>query len=159
MAIQSGATLPSAQIHIKEDGQIVETTLADWSAGRRVVLITVPGAFTPTCSARHLPGYVDHAADFAAKGIDAIGCLSVNDAHVMAAWGDDQGATGKVDMLADPMAEAAEAMGITFTTPVLGHNRASRLALVADNGVVTALYLEEPSMFEVSAADYVLERL
>lgn len=160
MAISVGASLPKTTIHLKQDGNIVETSLAAWSAGRKVVLIVVPGAFTPTCSVKHLPGYVEHAAAFTEKGVDAIGCLSVNDVHVMAAWGKDQAADGKVDMIADPLGHAADEMGIfVVNAPVLGNTRAARLALVAEDGVVTQLHMEEPAAFEVSAADYVLERL
>lgn len=159
MAIQPGASLPATPLHMKTHGELVETSLAQWSAGRKVLLITVPGAFTPTCSMRHLPGYVEQAEAFAAKGVEAIGCLAVNDVHVMAAWGEDQGAGGKVDMLADPLGEAAAAMEITFTTPVLGRDRASRLALLAEDGVVREVWLEDPGVFEVSAAEYVLERI
>ena len=157
--IQIGASLPSSVLYLKEGGQITETSLATWSAGRKVVLITVPGAFTPTCSVRHLPSYVERAPDFTARGVTAIGCLSVNDVHVMAAWGESLGAMGRVDMLADPLGETAAAMGIAFTAPMLGRGRASRLALVADDGVVSAVYLEKPGQFEVSAAAYVLERI
>ena len=160
MAISVGASLPQSTVHLKQDGTITETRLAAWAAGRKVVLIVVPGAFTPTCSARHLPGYVEHAAAFVDKGVEAIGCLAVNDVHVMAAWGVDQGAEGKVAMIADPVGAAAAEMGILVVdTPVLGNTRAARLALVAEDGVVTQLYMEEPAAFEVSAAEHVLERL
>ena len=105
MAIQTGATLPTTTVHLKEDGSITETSLAAWSKGRKVVLIVVPGAFTPTCSARHLPGYVKHAGAFMEKGIDAIGCMAVNDVHVMKAWGEHEDAEGKIDMIADPFGQ------------------------------------------------------
>ena len=157
MVIEVGHSLPGTTIFRMEDGSIAETSLAEWSKGRKVVLITVPGAFTPTCSARHLPGYVDHAQEFFVKGIDAIGCLAVNDVHVMNAWGKASGAEGKVDMLADPVGEAARAMGIAVVdVPALGKGRAARLALVAEDGVVTQLRIEKPAAFEVSAAESVL---
>lgn len=160
MKISVGDKLPDTLIHVKINGSITDTSLADWSAGKKVVLLTVPGAFTPTCSEKHLPGYITLADDLKAKGIDAIGCLSVNDAHVMAAWGAKVGATDKVDMLADAHGLAAHAMGLdVVTTPVLGKNRAGRMALVAENSVVTQLYIEEPGAFSVSAAEYVMDRL
>ena len=160
MAIQTGATLPTTTVHLKEDGSITETSLAAWSKGRKVVLIVVPGAFTPTCSARHLPGYVKHTDAFAAKGIEAIGCMAVNDVHVMKAWGEHEDAEGKIDMIADPFGTTADEMGIlVVNTPVLGNTRAARLALVAEDGVVTQLYMEEPAAFEVSAAEHVLARI
>lgn len=160
MTISVGDHLPDALIHLKVNISMTETSLAAWSADRKIVLLTVPGAFTPTCSEKHLPGYIALADQLKAKGVDAIGCLSVNDAYVMAAWGAHVGATDKVDMLADAQGLASHAMGIdVVTTPVLGKNRAGRMALVAENGVVTQLYIEEPGAFLVSAAEYVIDRL
>ena len=160
MTIKIGDTLPKTQLHAKGDDGIIETSLYDWGAGKSALLIVVPGAFTPTCSARHLPGYIDHAEDFGAKGIEALGCMAVNDIHVMSAWSEASGATGKIDMLADASGEVAEAMGIAVVNvPVLGNTRAGRLALVAQDGVIEQLYIEEPAAFEVSAAEYVLARL
>jgi len=160
MPITTGETLPDTLIHIKTDDGIEETSLKDWSRGRKVVLIAVPGAFTPTCSARHLPGFVEMAASFHNKGVDAIGCLAVNDAHVMHAWGRDSGADGKIDMLADPEGNAADAMGVLVVkTPVLGNRRAGRLALIAEDGVTTHVFIEEPGAFEISSAEHVLKHL
>lgn len=160
MALEIGQQLPDTLTHIKTDGSINETSLLQWAKGRKVVLIAVPGAFTPTCSARHLPGYVEHAEAMFAKGVDAIGCVSVNDAHVMAAWGKASGADGKIDMIADPAAAASEAMGLAVVnTPVFGNTRAGRMALVAEDGVITQVYIEAPAAFEVSSAEHVLARL
>jgi peroxiredoxin len=160
MTIAVGQSLPDAMVHIKRDGKVVETSLAEWGQDKTVILIAVPGAFTPTCSEKHLPGYITHADALKAKGIDAIGCLSVNDVYVMSAWGKQSGAEGRVDMIADANGLAAHAMGIdVVSTPVLGSQRAARLALVAKSGVVTHIYKEEPAVYEVSSAEYVLERL
>ncbi|XDZ65079.1 peroxiredoxin [Alphaproteobacteria bacterium LSUCC0684] len=160
MSISAGETLPDTLIHIKTDEGIKETSLKDWGQGRKVVLIAVPGAFTPTCSARHLPGFVEMAVSFHDKGVDAIGCLAVNDAHVMQAWGRDSNAEGRIDMLADPEGMAAEAMGILVVkTPVLGNIRAGRMALIAEDGVVTHIFIEEPGAFEISSAEHVLKHL
>jgi len=160
MSIIAGETLPDTLIHIKTDEGIKETSLKDWGHGRKVVLIAVPGAFTPTCSARHLPGFVDMAASFHDKGVDAIGCLAVNDAHVMQAWGRDSNAEGSIDMLADPEGMAADAMGILVVkTPVLGNTRAGRMALIAADSVVTHVFIEEPGAFEISSAEHVLKHL
>lgn len=157
MAIEVGQTLPTNAIFTMKDDKLVETSLKEWAGGRKVVLIAVPGAFTPTCAVKHLPGYVDQAGKFFDKGVDAIGCLAVNDVFVMSAWGKASDAEGKVDMLADPAGEAAGAMGIaTVDKPALGKGRASRMALVAEDGVVTRLYMEKPGAFEVSAAEAVL---
>jgi len=160
MAITIGETLPDTLIHIKTDDGITETSLKDWGQGRKVVLIAVPGAFTPTCSARHLPGFVDMAAAFRTKGVDSIGCLAVNDAHVMQAWGQHSHADGCVDMLADPEGAASAAMGIlVVNTPVLGNTRAGRMALIAENSTVTHVFIEAPGAFEVSSAEHVLKHL
>lgn len=160
MPITAGDTLPDTLIHIKTDDGITETSLQDWGKGRKVVLIAVPGAFTPTCSARHLPGFVDMAASFHGKGVDAIGCLAVNDAHVMQAWGRHSNAEGKVEMLADPEGMAADAMGLLVVkTPVLGNLRAGRMALIAEDGIVTEVFIEEPGAFEISSAEHVLKHL
>lgn len=160
MPIKEQDKLPDTTIFIKDDSEIQETTLAAWAKGRRVVLIAVPGAFTPTCSARHLPSFVDHHDAIKDKDIDAIGCLSVNDAFVMKAWGDASDATGKIDMIADPEAFTSEALGLAVVkTPVLGNMRAARMALIADDGVVTHMFIEEPAAYEVSSAENVLKHL
>ena len=160
MTIAAQDTLPDTPLHLKDEDGLQEMTLAAWGQGKKVVLIAVPGAFTPTCSARHLPSFIDHHDAIKAKGVDAIGCLSVNDAHVMKAWGDASGATGKIDMLADPEAFTADAMGLAVVkTPVLGNTRAARMALIAEDGVVTHMFMEEPGAYEVSSAEHVLKHL
>ena len=160
MALEVGQSLPGNTIFTMKDGKVAETSLEEWAKGRKVVLIAVPGAFTPTCAVKHLPGYVDNAKAFFDKGVEAIGCIAVNDVFVMSAWGKSSGCDGKVDMLADPAGDASGAMGIaTVDNPVLGKGRAARLALVAEDGVVTKLYIEKPSAFEVSSAEAVLSNI
>ena len=160
MPLSPGSPLPETAIQIKHADGIDSVGLAEWANGRRVVLFLVPGAFTPTCSAKHLPGFIQHAEVIRAKGVAEIGCLSVNDAHVMHAWGAATGASGKITMLADPLAEATTALGVSlFSTPVLGNNRASRAALIADKGLITHAYQEEPGAFGVSSAEHILEQL
>ena len=160
MTIAAQDALPNISLHIKDEDGLQELTLAEWAKDKKVVLFAVPGAFTPTCSARHLPSFLDNYDAIKAKGVDAIGCLSVNDAHVMKAWGDATGATGKIDMLADPEANVANAMGLAVVkTPVLGNTRAARMALIAENGIVTHMFMEKPAAYEVSSAENVLKHL
>ena len=160
MTIAAQDALPEITLHIKDEDGLKELTLAEWAKDKKVVLFAVPGAFTPTCSARHLPSFLDHYDAIKSKGVDAIGCLSVNDAHVMKAWGDDTGASGKIDMLADPEAFVADAMGLAVVkTPVLGNLRAARMALIAENGTVTHMFMEEPAAYKVSSAENVLKHL
>jgi peroxiredoxin len=159
MTIQVGDRIPDSVLtQMSEQGPQPITT-SSYFEGRKVVLISVPGAFTPTCSAYHLPGFVEHAADFSAKGIDAIACMSVNDVFVMHAWGEGSHADG-IDMLADGNAEFAEALGMEMDASAFGMGkRSQRFALVADDGVVTHLFIEAPGEFRVSSAESVLSSL
>ena len=151
--------LPDVNIHIKSDGQIDTVSLKEWAAGRKIVLFAVPGAFTPTCSAKHLPEYVVECDALKAKGVDAIACLSVNDAHVMDAWGQANNVNG-IEMMADPLGEASQALGIfVVNAPALGNTRAARMALIADDGVVTHVFMEEPGVYEVSSPAHVMANL
>ena len=132
----------------------------DYFAGRKVALFAVPGAFTPTCSARHLPGYVDKADEFKAKGVDEIAAVSVNDAFVMQAWGQQGGAEGKITMLADGNGEFVEALGLDADFSKFGMGRRSqRFSAIVDDGVVKELNVEEPGAFSVSSAEFMLGQL
>lgn len=159
--IKVGDKVPSVKVKVAaETGGGEETTTEALFANKRVVLFGVPGAFTPTCSAKHLPGYVERAAEFKAKGVDMVACVSVNDAFVMAAWARDQKAFGKVTMIADGNADFARAIGLELD--LVGANmgmRNQRYAAVIENGVVTALALEAPGKFEVSSAESVVSNL
>jgi peroxiredoxin len=157
MTIKVGDKIPSMKLMMATADGPKETSTDDIFGGKKVVLFAVPGAFTPTCSAKHLPGFVQHAADFKAKGVDTIACISVNDAFVMGAWGKDQGTEGKVEMLADGAAQFAKAIGLELDLNGRGMGwRSQRYALVADNGVVTYLGVEAPGGFEVSKAESIL---
>jgi peroxiredoxin len=124
------------------------------------VVFALPGAFTPTCSAKHLPGFVQHADDFKKKGVDAIACISVNDAFVMGAWGENQSVGDKVLMLADGNGDFTRALGLEFDGSKFGMGkRSQRFAMIVDNGVVTRLDVEEPGAFSVSSAEHVLQQL
>ena len=156
--IQVGDTIPQATLNVLDDGvQALDT--GEIFGGRKVVLFAVPGAFTPTCSAKHLPGYVEHLAQFQARGIE-LACLSVNDAFVMGAWARDQAVPAGIRMLADGNGAFTRALGLELDATPFGMGlRAKRFALYAEDGVVKQLHVEAPGEFKVSAADYVLEHL
>jgi len=158
MSIKVGDRIPNVSLkHMDKDGmQTVSTD--DLFKGKKVVLFALPGAFTPTCSAKHLPGFVNHFDDIKAKGVDTVACLSVNDAFVMDAWGKQQNATDKVLMLADGNGDFSKAVGLTMDGTSYGMGlRASRYAMVVQDGVVKALNVEAPGAFEVSSAEAVLK--
>ena len=132
----------------------------DLFSGKKVVLVSVPGAFTPTCSADHLPGFVDHADALKSKNVDTIACMAVNDVFVMDAWGKDRGVGDKVMMLADGNGEYAEALGLSFDASGFGMGtRGQRFAIVVEDGVATHVAIEAPGQFEVSKAEAVLDAL
>jgi peroxiredoxin len=135
-------------------------TIADLTKGKKIAVFGVPGAFTPTCSAKHVPGYVQHAADFKAKGVDEIWCISVNDAFVMGAWGREQKATGTIRMMADGNAAFAKALGLDadFSKNGMG-TRSKRYSMLIDDGVVKQLNVETMGKFEVSDAGTLLGQL
>ena len=160
MTIQVGDHLPQATFTVMTDEGPQQRTTDDVFKGKTVALFALPGAFTPTCSAKHVPGFKAHAADFRAKGVDTIACLSVNDAFVMGAWGKDQNVGDKVLMLADGSGAFTEALGLTLDlTPNGMGKRSKRYAMIVDNGTVSALNVEEPGKFEVSSAEAVLKAL
>ena len=158
MTIKVGDKIPSMKLIQATAEGPKETSTDDIFGGKKVVLFAVPGAFTPTCSAKHLPGFVQNADAFKAKGVDTVACIAVNDAFVMGAWGKEQGTEGKIDMLADGAAAFARAIGLELDLNGRGMGwRSQRYALVAENGVVTHLGVEAPGEFEVSKAEAILE--
>lgn len=160
MSIQVGDRVPSVTLKHLTEGGMQEISTDEIFKGKKVVLFSVPGAFTPTCSAKHLPGFVDHADDFKAKGVDAVVCLAVNDPFVMQAWGKANNVGDKVLMLPDGNGTLTKALGLEMdgTAHNLGH-RGKRFALVAEDGVVKAVNVEQPGAFEVSSAEYVLKQV
>ncbi|MGP1275190.1 MAG: peroxiredoxin [Caulobacterales bacterium] len=160
MTIKTGDRLPDATfMTMGADGPMPVTT-KDLCQGKTVALFAVPGAYTPTCSAKHLPGFVEKASELKAKGVDTIACTSVNDVFVMNAWGKDQNAGEGVLMLADGNGTFAEAIGLTMDGSKFGMGkRSQRYAMIVKDGVVTGLFVEEPGDFKVSSADYVMEQL
>ena len=160
MTIKVGDTIPSMKLMVATPEGPKETSTDDIFKGKKVVLFAVPGAFTPTCSAKHLPGFVQNADAIKAKGVDAIACISVNDAFVMGAWGKDQGTGDKVLMLADGSAMFAKALGLELDITARGMGvRSQRYALIAEDGKVTHLGVEAPGGFEVSKAEAILAAL
>jgi peroxiredoxin len=159
MTIQAGQKIPESNLStMREDGPAALST-DDIFADKNVVLFSVPGAFTPTCSAKHLPGFVDHADEILARGVDTIACMSVNDVFVMNAWGKSAGAD-KILMLADGNADFARALGLEMDASPFGMGiRSQRFALIADNGRVTQLFVEAPGEFKVSSAEHILSKL
>ena len=160
MTIKVGDRIPSATlIKASADGpQPVDTE--SFFAGRKVALFSVPGAFTPTCSARHLPGFVEKVDAFKAKGVDEVACTAVNDAFVLAAWSKSAGADGKVTMLADGNGDFAEALGLVMDGSKFGlGKRGSRWSAIVDDGVVKELNVEEPGAFSVSSAEFLIGQL
>ncbi|MFA0086589.1 peroxiredoxin [Vibrio sp. 10N.261.51.F12] len=156
--IQKGQTLPTASLSELADTGILTHNTDELFANKRVVLFAVPGAFTPTCSEAHLPGYVVLADEIKATGIDIIACVSVNDAFVMQAWGEAQNAN-EIMMLGDGDASFTKALGLEMDTATFGGIRSQRYAMVVDNGVVTQLNVEEPKKFEASKAETILATL
>ena len=158
MSIQVGERIPEVTLkRIREGVETVDTTtLFD---GRKAVLFAVPGAFTPTCSEKHLPGYIDRFDQFRGRGIEVV-CMAVNDPFVMQAWGKASGVPDGLQMVSDGNADLTRALGLEMDASGYGMGvRAKRFALYAENGVVRQLFVEAPGEFRVSAADYVLEHL
>ena len=160
MIIKVGDKIPSATLMQMKDGGPKPVTTSELFDGKKVVLFALPGAFTPTCSAKHLPGFIQNADAIHQKGVDTIACLSVNDAFVMGAWGESQGAGSKVVMLADGNGDFTRQLGLEMDATKFGMGqRSKRYAMIVDNGVVTALNVEEPGAFAVSSAEHVINQL
>ena len=160
MTIKVGDKVPAVKVKQMTPEGMKDVDTGEFFKGKKVVLFALPGAFTPTCSAKHLPGFVEKAAEIKGKGVDAIACLSVNDAFVMNAWGKDQKADGKVQMLADGNGDFTRAVGLELDGSGYGlGKRSQRYAMVVDDGVVKALNVEKPGAFEVSSADAILKAL
>lgn len=158
--IKVGDKLPDIGFKAMGENGPEDLSAADLFNSKKVVLFSVPGAFTPTCSAKHLPGFVEQAAAIKAKGVDTIACVAVNDAFVMDAWGKSQGAQGTVQMLADGSGDWTRALGLELDLNAAGLGlRGQRFAMIVDNGTVTHLAVEEGGAFEVSSAEKILEAL
>lgn len=160
MTINVGDKLPQATLTKMTAAGPQPVNTSELFKGRKVVLFSVPGAFTPTCSAKHLPGFVEKADAIKAKGVDEIVCIAVNDAFVMDAWSKSQHAEGKVTLLADGNGDFSKALGLTMDASKFGMGtRGQRFSLIAENGVVKKLNVEAPGEFKVSSADFALTQL
>jgi peroxiredoxin len=160
MTIKVGDKVPSATLMQMKGGAPQPLKTDDLFSGKKVVVFALPGAFTPTCSAKHLPGFVQNADNMKAKGVDAIACVSVNDAFVMGAWGEQQKTDDKVMMLADGNGDFTRALGLEMDGSRFGMGkRSQRFAMIVDNGVVKELNIEEPGAFAVSSAEHVMKQL
>lgn len=161
MTIKVGDKLPSATLRQLGDGGIDEVSTDDLTKGKKIVLFAVPGAFTPTCSEQHLPGFMQHADEIKAKGVDAIACITVNDPFVVAEWSKTTGAAGKVDIYSDGNAEFTKAVGLELDASGFGlGTRSQRYAMIVEDGVVKTLLVEDvPTQAEASSANEILAAL
>ena len=160
MTIKAGERMPAGKFKVMGEGGPQDLTTAQLFDGKRVVLFSVPGAFTPTCNAKHLPGYLQQAGALHAKGIDTIACMAVNDVFVMNAWGKSVNVGSEVKMLADGNGEYAKALGLELDARGYGMGqRGQRFAIVVDNGVATKVLVEAPGEFKLSSAEHVLGEL
>ncbi len=160
MSISVGDKIPDTKVMTCNSEGPQATTTHEMMGSGKIALFSLPGAFTPTCSAKHLPGFIEQADALSAKGVDKIICMSVNDAFVMKAWGEAQGANGKVEMLADGNGDFAQALGLTMDGSGFGMGqRSQRFSAIIENGVVSQLNIEAPGAFEVSSAEYMIEQL
>ena len=159
MTITAGMTVPSVDIHTKTKEGLDTINTAKYCAGRKVVLFCVPGAFTPTCSAKHMPGFVEKFDKLKAKGVDAVACLAVNDAHAMLAWAEAQNAVGKIDLFADPRCDFSKALGIDRDMGSVMGIRAARGAFIINNCIINHVFMEEIGVFDVSSVENILDHL
>ncbi|MFC3441466.1 peroxiredoxin [Sphingobium rhizovicinum] len=160
MTITKGDRLPTTTFTKMTENGPEAVASEDYFAGKTIAIFSVPGAFTPTCSAKHLPGFIDKAEELKSKGVDDIACTAVNDAFVMGAWGKSAGADGKVTMLADGNGDFAKAVGLTMDGSKFGlGTRGQRFSMIVKDGVVEELNVEAAGDFKVSSADYMLGQL
>ena len=159
MTIQIGDPIPDTPLTIASGDGPQGTTSAEFFSGKKVALFAVPGAFTPTCSARHLPSYVEKAGELKARGVDEIACISVNDPFVMAAWNERDG-SGEITMLADGNGDFTEALGLSFDGSKFGMGkRSQRYSMVVNDGTVEQINVEAPGDYRVSGAEAMIEQL
>ncbi|MGE4323067.1 MAG: peroxiredoxin [Sphingobium sp.] len=160
MTISAGDRLPSAALTRVTNNGPEQVASGDFFAGRTVALFSVPGAFTPTCSAKHLPGFIDKAEALKSKGVDEIACTAVNDAFVMRAWADSAGAGDRVTMLADGNGDFVKALGLEMDGSAFGlGRRGQRFSMLVKDGVVAQLNVEAPGDYKLSSAEHMLEQL
>lgn len=160
MSVSVGDNIPSGSLKKLEEQGVKDINMQEYLENKKVVLFSVPGAFTPTCSAKHLPGFVEYYKDILDLSVDEIICIAVNDAFVMSAWEKDQNAKGKVTLLADGNGEFTESLGLMFDGSKFGLGpRGQRFAIIIDNLKITHLAIEESGAFEVSSAENIIKVL
>ena len=160
MTIKVGDKIPEAILKCIGSDGIVNIEVGKHFSNKKIVLFSVPGAFTPTCSAKHLPGFVEYSSDILSKGVDEIICISVNDPFVMNAWEKDQNSKGRVTLLADGNGDFTEALGLSFDGSGFGlGKRGQRFVIIIDKGIIVHLAIEKAGSFEVSSAESVLKAL
>ena len=159
MLINTGDKFPSGIFRIKDSEGVKEISTEQYFKSQKVVLFALPGAFTPTCSAKHLPGFINHHGKIISKGVSKIACMAVNDPHVMNAWGEVSGVDGKIDMLSDSDCSISVSLGLDMNFgKILGH-RSKRFAMIVDNNIIIKLFVEEVGAFEVSTAENIIDNL
>lgn len=160
MSIKVGDRMPEGRFKVMGEGGPKDLTTDELFRGKRVVLFSVPGAFTPTCDAKHLPGFVEQSGQLRGKGIDTIACMAVNDVFVMNAWGKASNCAGKVLMLADGNGDYARALGLEMDGRGFGMGmRGQRFSLLVEDGVVKQANIEQPGQFKVSSAEHLLQQI
>jgi peroxiredoxin len=160
MTIAEGDRMPNGSFTVMRDGEAIALSADELFAGKKVVFVSVPGAFTPTCSMQHLPGLVAHADAIRARGVDTIACIAVNDVFVMSAWGRHLGVGDKIMMLADGNGDYTRALGLELDGRKIGLGmRGQRFVIIAEDGIVTRLAVEEPACFDVTKAESILTML
>jgi len=159
MSVKIGDTFPSGVFVSKDDDGIKHINIEEYFESSTVVLFALPGAFTPTCSAKHLPGFINNSEKFISKGVSKIACMAVNDPHVMKAWAEASGVNNKIDMLSDPDCSISKSLGLDHNFgKVMGH-RSKRFAMIVKDRIITQLFVEEIGAFEVSTAENLLDNL
>ena len=159
MSINAGENFPLGTFRIKDSEGVKEISTELYFKSQKVVLFALPGAFTPTCSAKHLPGFINHHKKIISKGISKVACMAVNDPHVMNAWGEVSGVDGKIDMLSDSDCSISTSLGLDMNFgKILGH-RSKRFAMIVDNNIIIKLFVEEVGAFEVSTAENIINNL
>ena len=160
MTLSNGDKIPSATLKTLTPDGVIDINVEEYFSDKKIVVFSVPGAFTPTCSAKHLPGFVEYSNDIISKGVDEIICISVNDPFVMNAWEKDQNSKGKVTLLADGNGELTEALGLSFDGTGFGlGKRGKRFAMIVDRGSICHIAVEEKGSFSVSSAESILKAL
>ena len=159
MGFGIGSKIPQSDVQVKGEGAIGVVRTEDYFKDSKVVMIAIPGAFTPTCSREHLPGFMEHYNTFKSKGVDKIVCLAVNDAHVMKAWGEKMEFNGKIDLLADPIGDFTVKLGLLKSHGIILGKRARRSTMIVEDGIIKHMFVEEKGKFEVSKAENVLRHI